>query len=51
MNCSLYKFLCLIKCEKLIKKFIENGCYNAELLFMQMASKQSLNENLLIKEF
>ena len=51
INSSLYKFLCLINCEKFIHKFIENGYYNAELLFMQMASKQPLNEDLLVKEF
>ena len=47
----MYKFLCLINCEKFINKFIENGYYNVELLFMQMASKQPLNEDLLVKEF
>ena len=51
INSSLYKFLCLINCEKFINKFIENGYYNVELLFMQMASKQPLNEDLLVKEF
>ena len=51
INSSLYKFLCLINCEKFIHKFIENGYYNVELLFMQMASKQPLNEDLLVKEF
>ena len=47
---SLYNFLCLINCENYINNFINNGYYNAELLYMQMACKQPLNEDILINE-
>ena len=47
---SLYNFLCLINCENYINNFIDNGYYNAELLYMQMACKQPLNEDILINE-
>ena len=50
INNSLYKFLSSINCEKYINNFIDNGYYNAELLFIQMASKQPLNEDILIKD-
>ena len=49
-NDSLYNFLCLINCENYINNFIDNGYYNAELLYMQMACKQPLNEDILINE-
>ena len=50
-NCSLYKFLESINLEQYLETFIENGYYNAELLFTQMESKQPITEELLKKQF
>ena len=50
-NCSLLRFLISIKSEKYLQTFKENGYYNAELLFTQMASKQPITEDILKKEF
>ena len=50
MNSPMYKWLSSIKCEKYVNKFIDNGYYNPELLFMQMGSKQPLNEEILSKD-
>ena len=49
-NNSLYKFLYRINCEKYINDFIDAGYYNSELLFLQMASRQPLNLDILIKD-
>ena len=46
-NNSLYKFLCAINYEKLLNKFIDAGYCNSELLFVQMYSKQPINESIL----
>ena len=50
-NCSLYIFLESINLEQYLETFIENGYYNAELLFTQMKSKQPITEDLLKKKF
>ena len=49
-NNSLYKFLYRINCEKYINDFIDAGYYNSELLFLQIASKQPLNADILIED-
>lgn len=49
-NNSLYKFLHRINCEKYINDFIDAGYYNSELLYLQMVSRQPLNEDILIKD-
>ena len=49
-NNSLYKFLFRINCEKYINDFIDAGYYNSELLFLQMASRQPLNVDILIED-
>lgn len=49
-NNSLYKFLSSISLEKYYKNFIDNGYYNAELLFIQTNSKQPLNQEILIND-
>ena len=49
-NNSLYRFLSGIKYEHYINKFYEGGYCNSELLFVQMASKQPLNEQILIED-
>ena len=49
-NNSLYKFLFRINCEKYINDFIDSGYYNSELLFLQMASRQPLNVDILIED-
>jgi ankyrin repeat protein len=49
-NNSLYKFLSSINLEKYYKKFIDNGYYNVELLFIQINSKQPLDEEILIND-
>ena len=50
-NGSLYKFLSSINLEEYIKTFNDNGYYNAELLYIQMASKQPINEEILKNDF
>ena len=47
---SLYKFLFRINCEKYINDFIDAGYYNSELLFLQMASRQPLNVDILMED-
>ena len=49
-NNSLYKFLSSINLEKYYKNFIDNGYYNAELLFIQINSKQPIDEKILIND-
>ena len=49
-NNSLYKFLSSINLEKYYKNFIYNGYYNVELLFIQINSKQPLDEEILIND-
>ena len=49
-NNSLYKFLHGINRQKYINDFIYAGYYNSELLFLQMASRQPLNEDILIED-
>ena len=49
-NNSLYTFLSSIKLEQYYKNFIDNGYYNAELLFIQTNSKQPLNEEILVND-
>ena len=49
-NSSLYKFLSSINYEKFMKNFVKGGYYNSELLFLQMNSKQPLNEEILIND-
>jgi len=49
-NNSLYKFLFRINYEKYINDFIDAGYYNSELLFLQMASRQPLNVDILIED-
>ena len=49
-NNSLYKFLSSINLEKYYNNFIDNGYYNAELLFIQINSKQPLDEEILIND-
>lgn len=49
-NNSLYKFLSSMNLEKYYSNFIDNGYYNAELLFVQTYSKQPLNEEILIND-
>lgn len=50
INNSLYNFLSGINYEKYVHKFYEGGYYNSELIFVQMASKQPLNEDILIND-
>ena len=47
---TLKFFLEKIGKNKYFKNFYENGINNIELLFIQMASKQPLNENILIND-
>ena len=47
---TLKFFLEKIGKNKYIKNFYENGINNVELLFIQMVSKQPLNENILIND-
>ena len=49
-NNSLYKFLRGINYEKYATNFYEGGYYNSEIIFVQMASKETLNENILIND-
>ena len=48
---SLYKFLTSINLEEYIRLFKENGYYNAELLYVQMVSKNPITEEILINDF
>ena len=50
-NSSLYKFLNSINMEKYMENFIKAGYYNSEILFLQMNSKQPLNEDILVNDF
>ena len=47
---SLKIFLEKIGMNKFLKNFLENGIYNAELLYIQMATKQPLIDNILIND-
>lgn len=49
-NNSLYKFLSEINCENFLKNFVKGGYYSSEILFLQMNSKQPLNEEILIND-
>ena len=44
---SLYHFLHGINLEEYFQYFVDSGFYNAELLFMQMASKNPITEEIL----
>ena len=46
-NMSLYNFLTSINLEEYIETFIHNGYHNAELLYVQMASKNPITEDIL----
>ena len=48
---SLYKFLTSINLEEYIRVFKENGYYNAELLYVQMVSKNPITEDILKNDF
>ena len=48
---SLYIFLTSINLEEYIKVFIERGYYNAELLYIQMVSKNPITEEILKNDF
>ena len=50
-NNSLYKFLASINLEEYIKVFYEKGYYNAELLYIQMFSKNPITEDILKNDF
>jgi ankyrin repeat protein len=50
-NSSLFKFLNSINMEKYMENFIKAGYYNSEILFLQMNSKQPLNEDILVNDF
>ena len=50
-NSSLYIFLKSINMVKYMENFIKAGYYNSELLFLQMNSKQPLNEGILMNDF
>ena len=50
-NNSLYKFLASINLEDYINIFYEKGYYNAELLYIQMVSKNPITEDILKNEF
>ena len=47
---TLKIFLEKIEEKKYFKNFWENGIYNIEVLFIQMISKQPLNENILMND-
>ena len=47
---SLKIFLDKIGMNKFLNNFLENGIYNAELLYIQMATKQPLTDNILIND-
>jgi hypothetical protein len=48
---SLYKFFTSINLEEYIRLFKENGYYNAELLYVQMVSKNPITEEILKNDF
>ena len=47
---SLYIFLKKINLTKYMINFIENGYYNVEILYIQMNSKQPLEEDILVSD-
>ena len=47
---SLKIFLDKIGMNKFVNNFLENGIYNSELLYIQMATKQPLTDNILIND-
>ena len=47
---SLKIFLDKIGMNKFLSNFLENGIYNSELLYIQMATKQPLTDNILIND-
>ena len=51
INNSLYIFLSSINLDEYMKIFIENGYYNAELLYIQMISKNPITEDILKNDF
>ena len=51
INNSLYIFLSSINLDEYMKTFIENGYYNAELLYIQMISKNPITEDILKNDF
>ena len=50
-NNSLYKFLASIDLEGYIHLFYDKGYYNAELLYIQMITKNPITEEILKNEF
>ena len=50
-NMSLYNFLTSINLEEYIETFIHNGYNNAELLYIQMVSKNPITEDILKNDF
>ena len=50
-NMSLYNFLTSINLEEYIETFIHNGYHNAELLYVQMFSKNPITEEILKNDF
>ena len=46
MSGSLYDFLNGINLEEYFQYFVDNGFYKAELLFMQMTSKNPITEEI-----
>ena len=50
-NMSLYNFLTSINLEEYIDTFKQNGYHNAELLYVQMASKNPITEDILKNDF
>ena len=48
---SLYYFLLKLNLEEYFNNFIENGYNNAELLFIQMASKNPITEDIIKNDF
>ena len=48
---SLYYFLLKLNLEEYFNNFIENGYNNAELLFIQMASKNPVTEDIIKNDF
>ena len=47
---TIKNFLEKIGMKKFLNNFIQNGIYNVELLYIQMASKQSLKKDILIDD-
>ena len=47
---SLKIFLDKIGMNKFLNNFLENGIYNSELLYIQMATKEPLTDNILIND-